>query len=286
MSDGRLRRRCYLCAGAWPGACLGPFADIQHNQRPPPPKSTLQIVLATNIAETSITIDDVTFVVRLSCQHTHVYRSGVCQHTYVYMYTDQASVFFLGGWCIHLLLLHLAHTSCVPSASASEPKHHHTTHHTHTTHTPTPGRLRPRQGESLRPLPQALHPPAQMGVSRLGPPAPRCVLAFFFVLLTPRACLSYLPTHIRAVGGGCLPRTTPHPRLSNHDPNIHHKSGRAGRTTAGVCFHLCSRRRYESLKEFRESELLTTPLEELCLQAKARGQKLSFFHVYGQCNGR
>eukprot|EP00624_Nannochloropsis_granulata_P002003 evm.model.NODE_19466_length_64249_cov_18.424255.18 len=40
---------------------------------------------------------------------------------------------------------------------------------------------------------------------------------------------------------------------------------------AGVCFHLCSRRRYESLKEFKESELLTTPLEELCLQAKLLG---------------
>lgn len=48
------------------------------------------------------------------------------------------------------------------------------------------------------------------------------------------------------------------------------ETGRAGRTTAGVCFHLCSRRRFESLREFRESELLTTPLEELCLQAKAR----------------
>lgn len=35
-----------------------------------------------------------------------------------------------------------------------------------------------------------------------------------------------------------------------------------------MCFHLCSKRRYEALREFRDSELLTTPLEELVLQAK------------------
>lgn len=62
-------------------------------------------------------------------------------------------------------------------------------------------------------------------------------------------------------------------RGTRHEcPYLHtytyYTTGRAGRTTAGVCFHLCSRRRFESLREFRESELLTTPLEELCLQAK------------------
>lgn len=46
------------------------------------------------------------------------------------------------------------------------------------------------------------------------------------------------------------------------------RKGRAGRTKAGVCFHLFSRRRYESMVQFVESELLRTPLEEMCLICK------------------
>ncbi|CAB1100894.1 unnamed protein product [Ectocarpus sp. CCAP 1310/34] len=39
------------------------------------------------------------------------------------------------------------------------------------------------------------------------------------------------------------------------------RRGRAGRTKAGVCFHLFSALRHESLREHQESELLRTPLE-------------------------
>jgi HrpA-like RNA helicase len=47
------------------------------------------------------------------------------------------------------------------------------------------------------------------------------------------------------------------------------RKGRAGRTRAGVCFHLFSRRRHQSFNEFQDSELLRMPLEELVLQTKA-----------------
>ncbi|KAL7498658.1 hypothetical protein ACHAWT_006480 [Skeletonema menzelii] len=46
------------------------------------------------------------------------------------------------------------------------------------------------------------------------------------------------------------------------------RRGRAGRCKAGVCFHLFSRRRHGCMRAFLESELLRTPLEELCLQTK------------------
>jgi HrpA-like RNA helicase len=49
------------------------------------------------------------------------------------------------------------------------------------------------------------------------------------------------------------------------------RKGRAGRTKAGVCFHLFSSRRYQSLRPFVESELLRTPLEEMCLFTKKLG---------------
>lgn len=48
------------------------------------------------------------------------------------------------------------------------------------------------------------------------------------------------------------------------------RKGRAGRTRAGVCFHLFSRRRHTSLPEFQDSELLRMPLEELVLQVRLR----------------
>ena len=38
------------------------------------------------------------------------------------------------------------------------------------------------------------------------------------------------------------------------------RKGRAGRTKAGVCFHLFSSRRHQSMRPFVESELLRTPL--------------------------
>ena len=49
------------------------------------------------------------------------------------------------------------------------------------------------------------------------------------------------------------------------------RKGRAGRTKAGVCFHLFSTRRHEFLRDFAESELLRTPLEEMCLMCKKLG---------------
>jgi len=49
------------------------------------------------------------------------------------------------------------------------------------------------------------------------------------------------------------------------------RKGRAGRTKAGVCFHLFSRRRHSSMRPFLESEMLRTPLEEMCLQCKTLG---------------
>jgi HrpA-like RNA helicase len=49
------------------------------------------------------------------------------------------------------------------------------------------------------------------------------------------------------------------------------RKGRAGRTKAGVCFHLFSSRRYQFMRPFVESELLRTPLEEMCLFTKKLG---------------
>ncbi|CAB9508133.1 DExH-box ATP-dependent RNA helicase DExH1 [Seminavis robusta] len=46
------------------------------------------------------------------------------------------------------------------------------------------------------------------------------------------------------------------------------RKGRAGRVKRGVCFHLFSQRRHQSMRPFVDSELLRTPLEEICLQTK------------------
>jgi len=46
------------------------------------------------------------------------------------------------------------------------------------------------------------------------------------------------------------------------------RKGRAGRTRAGVCFHLFSSTRHQSMRPFVQSELLRTPLEEMCLMTK------------------
>ena len=42
--------------------------------------------------------------------------------------------------------------------------------------------------------------------------------------------------------------------------SVKQRKGRAGRVKRGVCFHLFSQRRHQSLRPFLESELLRTPL--------------------------
>lgn len=49
------------------------------------------------------------------------------------------------------------------------------------------------------------------------------------------------------------------------------RKGRAGRTRAGVCYHLFTRAKMATLPEYQEPEILRVPLQQLCLQIKVLG---------------
>lgn len=57
-----------------------------------------------------------------------------------------------------------------------------------------------------------------------------------------------------------------------------------GRCKAGVCFHLFSRRRHASMRPFVESELIRTPLEEICLQCKRVSTCIPSISLFTQCD--
>lgn len=60
--------------------------------------------------------------------------------------------------------------------------------------------------------------------------------------------------------------------------NAMQRRGRAGRCRPGVCFHLYSKQKFESMPKFQVPELLRTPLDELCLNARSiLANNTSFF---------
>ena len=53
--------------------------------------------------------------------------------------------------------------------------------------------------------------------------------------------------------------------------NIQQRQGRAGRVRSGYFFVLCSKKRWESLEDFKIPEILVTSLVETCLLIKYLG---------------